>query len=367
MRRVRAALTALLMSLAAAGPGAALEPSPAAPLGDDELVAALKAHLQTLSDAGEFSGAVLLARGDRVLMREAYGPASRETGTPNTPETRFNLGSIDKAFTRLAIEQLARAGKLGLSDTLERYVPEYPVEKGRRINIEQLLDHRGGTGDFFGPKYEQYDRSGLKRLRDWLPLIVEGPLQFEPGTQQRYSNAGYLLLGLVIEKVTGRPYFDYVREQIFAPAGMKDTGSYSIAEGGERLAIGYTREGGSFTANRRFLPWRGSSAGGGYSTVDDLMRFASAMRDGRFGVRPGGLGVAGGSPGVNAVLEMFGDHTLVVLANMDPPTAEAVAAKVREWNGIKTDDEGAPGAGRRIIRAPHREERPGRPSLPARW
>jgi D-alanyl-D-alanine carboxypeptidase len=337
---------AALIAASAASAAIQQTPRPRAKT-DAEIVAALAARLEELGTSGEFSGAVLLAKGDQILVREAVGLASRETGAANTPATKFNLGSINKAFTRLAIEQLAAEGKLSLADTLDRFVPEFPAESARRITIAQLLEHRGGTGDFFGPKYDAYEHGRLRNLHDWLPLFVDAPLEFEPGARQRYSNAGYLLLGLVIEKVSGRSYYDYVRDRIFKPAGMTDTESYPVDAAVANRATGYTREGGRLTDNRPFLPWRGTSAGGGYSTVDDLRRFADALRAGRLGGGAGGgLGVAGGAPGVNAVLEMAGAYTLVVMANLDPPAAQRLASEVREWLG------GTDGGGsrRRVIR-----------------
>jgi CubicO group peptidase (beta-lactamase class C family)/predicted aspartyl protease len=308
------------------------EPEPTGlPLTDEQVVTELRALLETRAAQGTFSGAVLLAKEDRVLFREAYGLASREAGVPNRPETRFNLGSINKSFTRLAIEQLAAAGRLQLSDTLDLWVPEYPADKARKITLQHLIEHRGGTGDFFGPRYDAADRSRLRTLRDWLPLFADLPLAFEPGTRQQYSNAGYLLLGLVVEKASGQSYDDYVREQIFAPAGMSSTAALPVDDATPNRATGYTRElGASLQDNRRTLPFRGSSAGGGYSTVDDLLRFANALRSGKLGSMRGGLGVAGGAPGINAALEMRGDYTAVVLANLDPPAAEQVASQLRD-------------------------------------
>lgn len=325
---------------------AASTAGPVAPKSDPEIAASLGAHLKSLAASGEFSGAVLLARGDRVLVREAVGLASRDTRAPNTPATKFNLGSINKAFTRLAIEQLAAEGKLSLSDTLDRYVPEFPA--GGRITLAQLIEHRGGTGDFFGPKYDAYDRGRLRDLRDWLPLFAGAPLEFEPGARQRYSNAGYLLLGLVIEKVSGRSYHDDVRDRIFRRAGMTDTEAYAVDAAVADRATGYTRKDGALIDNRGHLPCRGTSAGGGYSTVGDLRRFADALRSGTLGGRPGGaISIAGGAPGVNAVLEMTGDYTLVVLANLDPPAARQVAARVGDWLGHAEGD----GPRRRVVRA----------------
>ena len=344
MKRLLAVL--MLMTTTWAAQAQEKRPVPARKT-DAEIVAALAARLKALEASGEFSGAVLLARGDLVLFREAVGLASRADGTRNTPETKFNLGSINKAFTRLAIEQLAAEGKLALTDTIDKYVPEYPAENGRRITIAQLLEHRGGTGDFFGPQYDAYDHSRLRALRDWLPLFAAAPLEFEPGARQRYSNAGYLLLGLVIEKVTGRPYEDHVRDRIFSPAGMTDTAAYPTDAAVGNRARGYTREGDAWVDNAAHLPWRGSSAGGGYSTVDDLRRFADALRTGKLGSGGGGLGIMGGAKGVNASLDMQGEYTVVVLANLDPPAATRLAGEVREW--LPESGGGAPGR-RRVIR-----------------
>ncbi len=331
------------------------EPEPGPPMTDEQVVAELRQHLAVASASGAFSGAVLLAKRDQVLFREAYGLASRERSVANRADTRFNLGSINKAFTRLAVEQLAAAGKLNLSDTLDRWVPEYPAEKARKITLRHLLEHRAGTGDFFGPGYETADRGKLLTLRDWLPLIVGIPLGFEPGTRQEYSNAGYLLLGLVVEKASGRSYHDYVHDHVFTPAGMTSTGAYAIADGVPNLATGYTRRLPGSRDNRSSLPARGSSAGGGYSTVDDLFRFATALRKGTLGSGRGGLAIGGGAPGINAALEMAGEYTVVVLANMDPPAAERVAEKmrgfVRRAGGVEPE-----GRRVRIGAAPHPAE-----------
>lgn len=302
---------------------------------DDQVTAALAAQLDSLSKAGAFSGAVLLAKGDKVLLRNAYGLASRRYETPNRPDTRFNLGSINKAFTRIAIEQLARAGKLKLDDTIDRYLPEYSREKASKITIQMLIDHRGGVCDIFGPWYETADRTQLRSVSDWVSLIKDQPLRFEPGTREEYSNGGYVLLGAIVEKVSGKNYYDYVRENIFVPAGMKDTESYETDDPIANVASGYTRRMGNgsegpWRDNESMRPGRGSPAGGGYSTVDDLLRFAQALRAGKFGEKAeGGIGIAGGAPGTNALLEMEGDWTIVALANLDPPAAERIGTKMR--------------------------------------
>src|SRR5262249_14199719 len=162
-----------------------------------------------------FSGAVLVAHDGSPFFRKAYGLASRGHGTLNRPDTRFNLGSINKIFTRTAIEQLARAGKLRLTDTIDRYVPRMPRRTAQKITIAELLEHQGGVGDIFNERYSRADRSRLRTVADWLPLFADDSLLFEPGTQTRYSNAGYVLLGAVIEAASGQGYYDYIREHIY--------------------------------------------------------------------------------------------------------------------------------------------------------
>ncbi|MGE5179369.1 MAG: serine hydrolase, partial [Bacteroidota bacterium] len=314
--------------------------APAGPVGPamtpPQVVTALHAYVDSLARAGSFSGAVLLAKGDNVLAREAYGLASRRYGVPNRPDTRFNLGSINKAFTRVAIEQLAAQGKLSLDDTIDKYVADYPRDKGSRITIRMLLNHRGGVPDIFGPKYRNADRTSLRNVSDFVALFRDEPLRFEPGTQEEYSNGGYVLLGAVVEKASGMDYYDYIRKHIYEPAGMKDTDSYEEDDPVPNVATGYTRrmDGASGAWRDAFptKPGRGSPAGGGYSTVDDLYRFAQALRSGKLGVDRGEqMGIAGGSPGTNAMLLMLGDWTLVALANLDPPAAERVATRASRW------------------------------------
>jgi CubicO group peptidase (beta-lactamase class C family) len=315
--------------------------TPSAPPGprmsEARVAASLRAYVDSLTRADAFSGAVLLAKGNRVLQRNGYGLASRRYGTPNRPDTKFNLGSINKAFTKVAIEQLAAQGKLSLDDTIDKYVSDYPHEAASTITVRMLLDHRGGVPDFFGPKFQNADRTQLRSVSDWVQFIRDMPLRFVPGTREEYSNGGYILLGAVIEKASGMDYYDYVRRNIYRPAGMKDTDSYQQDDPVRNLAEGYTKSLGGGTDSRwrdaaSTHAWRGSPAGGGYSTVDDLFRFAQALRSGTLGTHgEQGMAIAGGSPGTNAMLMMQGDWTLVVLSNLDPPAAERVGTKSGAW------------------------------------
>jgi len=347
------------------GPGAVAEK----PLGSDAAVGSqASSFLRRAADSGEFSGVVLIARDGEPFFQEAYGLANRDFGASNRLDTKFNLGSICKLFTQVAIGQLAARGKLSLSDTIHKWLPDYTGPGADTITIQQLLTMASGLGDIFGPKYDATPKSRLRTLADYLPLFVNEPLLFAPGTGRRYSNAGYVVLGLIVEKVSGQSYHDYVREHVFLPAGMKNSDAYPQDAIVPNRAVGYTREvetGGKGTltkdehVNLYALPERSSSAGGGYSTAADLLAFDAALRkdvllppawtdwyfsdkdaapgaDGARHKRASG-GFAGGTAGANASLEFDLDrgYTIVVLSNVDPPSAERVSKKIREWLGMR--------------------------------
>ena len=290
-----------------------------------------------------FSGVVLVTRGDETVLQKAYGLADKEQNVANTIDTKFNLGSINKVFTKIALLQLRAAGKVDFSKTLRTYLPDYPSPIADKITIQQLLDMSSGMGDFFGPKYDETPKDRIRSLADYMPLFVDKPLEFEPGTSRRYSNAGYIVLGLVIEKLSGMSYYDYVKTNIFAPAGMKDSDSYPVDAKVANRATGYVGPKHDVT-NLSSLPGRGSSAGGGYSTAPDLLRFTRALPKllsndylGFVGDPPG-VGWGGGAPGINAALEMEGEYTIIVLSNYGPPSAEYVARNARAAFGLIADE-----------------------------
>ena len=175
---------ALAAAVLAAAPAAAQSPAP--PIGQDELVRRLASTLDSLSARDEFSGVVVLARGGAPVWERAYGMADRDALLRNDVETAFNLGSINKAFTQIAIQQLAAAGKVQLDSTLAFHWPDYPNQDvARRVTIRQLLQHRAGIGgNIFGDP-PGGSRASIRRLRDFLPLFVNEPLQFDPGSAQR--------------------------------------------------------------------------------------------------------------------------------------------------------------------------------------
>lgn len=318
-------------------PDAVTAPDPKA--NEAELVAAVRGLLESRTAADEFSGVVLVARNARVVFHEAYGLADRENAVPNKKDTKFNLGSINKNFTRVAVHQLVKRGKLALGDTIGKFLPDYPnADAAKKVTVRQLLNMTAGIGDFFGDRYDAAPKEGIRALRDYLPFFADLPLEFEPGTSNRYSNGGYVVLGLIIEKAAGTDYYAYVRENIFKPAGMAATDSFARDAGTPDLALGYTREEKDPTTlvlNHATLPGRGSSAGGGYSTAADMHKYVLALKDGKILLpdTAAGLGIAGGAAGINSTVE-WDPRTgwiVVVLANLDPPAAGSVSRQIVAW------------------------------------
>jgi CubicO group peptidase (beta-lactamase class C family) len=316
-----------------------------------DALAALSARAEELARTGEFSGAVLVARDGEVVLQDAWGPADREAGTPNTPDTRFRIGSMNKMFTAVATLQLVEAGKLALDDTVGKHLPDYPNDDlASKVTVRHLLTHTGGTGDIFGPEFER-NRLTLREHSDYVNLYGSRGLSYEPGTRYEYSNYGFVLLGALIEAVSGTSYYDYVRDNVFKPAGMTSTDSLPESEDVPNRAVGYMRSGDTWVPNTSTLPWRGTAAGGGYSTVGDLMRFAQALGSGTliskttlaeatrqqqdqygYGFAVGqepvpNYGHSGGAPGMNGDLRVFPQlgHVVVILSNLDPPAASSLA------------------------------------------
>jgi CubicO group peptidase (beta-lactamase class C family) len=247
----------------------------------------LNAYLEQSSAGDTFSGAVLVAKNGQPIFKKAYGLANKSNSTPNTTDMKFDLGSMNKMFTAIAIAQLAERGKLSFTDTVSKLLPDYPNKAiADKVTVHQLLTHTSGMGSYFNQKF-MGNLDNMKTVADYLPLFANDPLAFEPGTKWQYSNSGFVVLGLIIEKVSGQNYYDYVREHIFKPAGMMNTDSYERDKDIPNLAIGYTKMGENGRpdpaaprrANTPMRPVKGSPAGGGYSTVDDLLKISIALRD----------------------------------------------------------------------------------------
>jgi D-alanyl-D-alanine carboxypeptidase len=336
------------LGIAPSPPGTA--PTEVKALGPEDLNKALD---EEAAKTG-FSGTVLVARQGKPVFEKAYGFADRERKIPNTLATRLRIGSMNKMFTAVATLQLIDIGKIDLNAPLIRYLPDYPnKELAQKVTIRHLLTHTGGTGDIFTPEY-QAKRMELREHRDYVRLLGARAVEFEPGTRWEYSNYGFVLLGNVIEAVTGASYYDYVRRNVFEPAGMKDTDSLPESELTDGYAVGYMQQSTSASGlypNTATLPYRGISAGGGYSTVQDLLKFANALQAGKllsqkwleeatkpeFAPGPGygyGFGVFGagkkasfghngGAPGMNGELRVYPESGVVIaaIANLDPPVA----------------------------------------------
>ncbi|MCX6563081.1 MAG: serine hydrolase [Candidatus Aminicenantes bacterium] len=305
---------------------------------DAELAATVGEYAKKAASADSFSGVILVAHKGAPVLFEAYGLADREAKAPNRTDTKFNIGSINKSFTGLAVRRLAAEGKINIDDSIKKCLPEYPnADAATKVTVRHLLDMTSGIGDFFGERYEATPKEKLRTLKDYLPLFADRPLEFEPGSRNMYSNGGYVVLGLIVEKASGTDYYAYVREHIFKPAGMLDTDSFEKDAVVGNRAVGYTGSGAARKRNYDSLPGKGSSAGGGYSTAADLLKYVIALNKGTFGSAApelqGGFGIAGGAPGLNAAVEWDPQrgYAIIVLANLDPPAATSVARQIRTW------------------------------------
>jgi CubicO group peptidase (beta-lactamase class C family) len=326
------------------------------------VAAAVARHVGGAAEADRFSGVVLLARGGRIVHHQAYGMADRDAGRANTLDTRIGTGSVPKMITGVAVARLVEQGRLKFTDTLGAVLPDYPNEDARRhVTIHQLLTHTAGIGDpFQAPGYVRGTRYATPR--EWMALFADQPLAFRPGERMQYSNGGYAVLAAVVERVSGQPFGEYVRDHVFRPAGMAaaDMDAY------RRLpwARGYSRPPELDPMGlepRRSNEWMVGSGGpstdlngfGGIGlTAEDLFRFTQALREHRLlgaemtdtvlagkvpvgagpevqyaygfyvaafpGVHPE-IGHSGGgsASGIGADVEMVGDWTLVVLGNYD--------------------------------------------------
>ena len=298
----------------------------------EELNRALDGYFSTLAAADVFSGVALIARKGVPVFYKAYGLADRSNKIPNTTRTRFNIGSINKTFTQVAIGQLIREGKLAPGDTLGKFFPDYPQEISRAATVEQLLTHKAGLADFFGPEFSRAAKDGFRSNADYFRFVGTLPPTFAPGARNQYCNGCYIALGAIVERVTGMPYEQYVAEQIFRRAEMTSTGYPHTDSIESDIALGYTRRGGdaALRSNVFMHGATGSAAGGGYSTAMDLLLYVKAVQAGRFPGADPGMGIAGGAPGTSAVIEAGAEWTVIVLTNLDPPTGERIGVAIME-------------------------------------
>jgi len=334
----------------------------------------LDAFIKGLAAEDKFSGAVLVAKDDKPIFQKAYGLASKEFSVPNQTNTKFNAASMGKMFTGIAVAQLAEQKKLSFDDFIGRHLPDYPKEVANRVTIHHLLTHTSGLGSYWKDEFHEANHARFRTIQDFFPLFVNDALTFPPGTKWSYSNAGFMVLGAIIEKVAGQSYFAYVKENVFRRAGMNDTDFYEADRVTPNLAVGYTKQNRYLRdvpewTNTLFIsPVKGGAAGGEYSTVEDLLRFSIALRRNKLlspemtntaltgkveytTTRKYAYGFAndtvngqrivfhdGGANGISTEFDFYPDtgYTIIVLSNYDHPVARPVVKKVQELISVST-------------------------------
>ncbi|MFX0117108.1 MAG: serine hydrolase domain-containing protein [Candidatus Hodarchaeota archaeon] len=246
----------------------------------------LERYLTTLEERGLFSGGVLIAKDEVPIFTKVGGEACKRYQIRNNLETKFNLASMTKIFTSIAIMQLYEQGKLDVHDTINKNIPSFP--EAEKITVHYLLTHTSGLGSLWNRKFEQ-SWTKLRTIDDFIGLFAEDALLFPPGQKDHYSNTGYILLGKIIEVITGKSYFEHVKQSIYEPANMVNTDAFEMDKEVPNLAIGYTHynyldefdPSESERRNNLFrCPIKGDSAGSGYSTLSDLLKFANALQKG---------------------------------------------------------------------------------------
>ncbi|MGC4047156.1 MAG: serine hydrolase [Armatimonas sp.] len=342
---------------------APLEFLPKEKLSNHQIQERIRTLMNTLVAADAFSGTVLVAQHGKPIFAKAYGLASRAWGIPNRMDTRFHLASITKMFTAVAIAQLVEQKKLAYTNMVGEILPDYPnKEVAGKVRLHHLLSHRSGLIGARALVEKSTPSPHIRTIAELLPKFVNEPLSFPPGQQYDYSNAGFELLGAVIEKASGQNYYDYVRSHIFKPAGMTHTDFLELDSDPPNMATGY-KDGPNRTRQSNIfdLGVIGTPAGGAYSTGEDMVRFqlaltnhvllqaaslatlwtgVSDMQDREYGygaelAHYNGtriVGHGGGWQGITNRFEMYPDlgYTVVILSNIDSDP-NLIALKLREW------------------------------------
>ena len=331
----------------------------------------LSDQIAASAEANHFSGAILVEHRGRVLFRRGFGLADRAFTIPVRPDTRFRIASITKLFAATLVLRLAERGRLDLDAPIRRYLPDYPGGGADRVTIHQLLNHTSGIAQFDRvASLEQALREGIEQYQrpqtaeDLLRRCCSGPLAREPGSSFDYNNADYIVLGRIIERVTGKSFEQFLGEEILQPLGMRDTGLARQAAIIPRLAPSYYWRGESDgwmnDLPGYFENW--DAAGAMYSTADDLLLFARALYGGRLiaapmlarmlsaGLDDYGYGLwsyqftrhgrtyrvakrPGRIMGANAVLYRLIDQevTVILLANTNRADLDRFAQQIADW------------------------------------
>lgn len=221
-----------------------------------------------------FNGSVLVAESDKVIYKQGFGYANMEWNIPNTPDTKFRIGSVTKQFTAVLILKLAEEGKINLEGKITDYIPDYPTDQGNKVTIHHLLTHTSGIPSYTSlPNFFKDLSRDPYKPEEFLSVFSEMDFEFEPGTKYRYNNSGYFLLGAIIEKVTGQPYDEILHERIIDPLGLENSGYEHYENITEKRASGYRKVLGGYQVAPYLdtsLPY---SAGMMFSTVEDLFKW----------------------------------------------------------------------------------------------
>ena len=274
-RRALVLMIGTCLLLLSGAPGAQVATTPAQP-SDGIVVQRVDEYMQAQMRANGFGGTVLLARKGSPIVVKGYGPANAEWDIPNGPRTKFRLGSITKQFTSMAVMQLQQKGKLTVQDPICQYVTPCP-DAWKPVTIHHLLTHTSGIPSYTNSPSYMSTMMMPKTVEQMVVGFRDLPLEFEPGSQFKYDNSGYFLLGVLLEKVTGQPYARVLQDQIFTPLGMRDSGYDTTAQILPMRASGYSRQGAEVT-NAPYLDMvQPFAAGALYSTVEDLLKWDQAL------------------------------------------------------------------------------------------
>ena len=318
-----------------------------------DVKAQVERYLEPYVHSKNFTGVVLISKGDELLVNQAYGYANQSFRVLNTPSTRFHIASISKPFTAAAILLLQERGLLNTADKISKYLPDFP--RGDEITVLNLLTHTSGIVNVNNlPEYEKAQRFP-QTPATLIQLFKDKPLDFEPGSKYAYSNSNYNILAFIIEQVGKKPYGEFLRENIFMPLGLPDTGHDKDARDIiANNASGYQPRGNDELENAIAIDWSAKTGNGSlYSTSADLLKFVRAYAQGRL-IKPvtvskvwvekpgnnygwfvrkahGELAIAsnGRSPGFTSSLEYYPDRDLVVivLSNSYSPVSQSPIAE----------------------------------------
>jgi len=250
--------------------------APIAPALQDEIVRRLDTALTRRYPPDQPGAAIIVVRNGHTIFRKAYGLADVSKQLPMTPDMSLRLGSVTKQFTAAAILLLAEQGKLTLSDDIRKFLPEFPVEKGR-ITVEHLLTHTSGIVSYTAMRGFRARSAIEMSAADMIAHFKDEPKLFEAGTHYAYSNSNYFLLGAIIEQVSGLAYDDFVAQNIFIPLGMNDTAVEGHERSARRHVQGYEQSGQGFVPSRVISMSQAYAAGAMVSTVDDLKRWEAVI------------------------------------------------------------------------------------------